>query len=434
MLVEFSVDNFLSFKDKTTLNLVASGTFGEHEKTQVFSVDEDVKLLRSSAIFGANASGKSNLIKAVQFMKSFIKFSFADALKDDDAIRIEPFKLNSVTEKAPSKFEIIFFIEEDLFRYGFTTSEEQIEEEYLYRTRERETPLFTRIEQKIKINKSSFKEGKGLENKARKNVLFLSLVAQLNGDISNSIIKWFNNLNTISGLQDRSYKKYTINKLKSDDNFRKWVSEFVNFLEIDRVTTEEAEVQMKPPVSSDEDLNNLIQTFAEKNKDKKSDLLVTWHRKYDENNLLIDTVPFLLRHQESEGTKKFIYLLGPWYDTIVNGRVLFIDELDSRLHTLLTRQLIEYFGLQSNSKGQILFALHDTNLLDKDLFRRDQIWFVEKDQYGASDLYSLADYKSVRTKSNTNFEKHYIAGKYGAIPYFGDITKLNQLIDGEEEE
>ena len=433
MLVKFSVENVLSFKEEAVLDMVAAKSFGEHLTTQTLKIDGDVSLLRSAAVFGANASGKSNLIKAIEFMKYFIKSSFAEALKNEEEINISPFKLNSSTEKGPSRFEVVFFIEDVLYRYGFSANTTEIEEEYLFRTLERETPLFQRKKQEIRINKNSFKEGVGLEGKVRKNVLYLSLMAQFNGDISNSVIRWFNDLNTISGLQDETYKRYTIGKLKSDPKFQKWVSGFVDFLEIEKVTAEEAEVQLKVPESDDEDLNTLLKTFAEKNKETKSDLLVTWHKKYDENNLLIDSVPFVLNHQESEGTKKFIYLLGPWYDTIVNGKVLFIDELDSRLHTLLTRKLIEYFGSQTGSTGQLLFALHDTNLLDRDLFRRDQIWFVEKDQYGASDLYSLADYKSVRTKSNTNFEKFYIEGKYGAIPYFGDMTKLNQLIDGEGE-
>lgn len=433
MLVKFSVENMLSFKEEAVLDMVAAKSFGEHLTTQILKIDEDISLLRSAAIFGANASGKSNLIKAIGFMKYFLISSFAEALKNEEEINISPFKLNSSTEKGPSRFEVVFFIEDVLYRYGFSANTTEVEEEYLFRTLERETPLFQRKKQEIRINKNSFKEGVGLEGKVRKNVLYLSLMAQFNGDISNSVIRWFNNLNLISGLQDETYKRYTIDKLKSDHKFQKWVSEFVDFLEIERVTAEEAEVQIKVPESDDEDLNILLKTFAEKNKETKSDLLVTWHKKYDENNLLIDSVPFVLNHQESEGTKKFIYLLGPWYDTIVNGKVLFIDELDSRLHTLLTRKLIEYFASQTGSTGQFLFALHDTNLLDRDLFRRDQIWFVEKDQYGASDLYSLADYKSVRTKSNTNFEKFYIEGKYGAIPYFGDMTKLNQLIDGEEE-
>lgn len=428
MLVEFSVQNFLSFKEKATLNLVASNSFKEHTSTQMLKIDEDVSLLKSSAIFGANASGKSNLIRAVGFLKSFVKFSFADSLKDDEEIRIEPFKLNSSTEKGPSTFEVIFFVKDELYRYGFSANTKEIVKEYLFRTIERETPLFQRDFQNIEVNKKSFKEGKGLEDKARKNVLFLSLIAQLNGKISNAIIDWFNNLNVILGLQDRAYKKYTINKLKNDKEFRKWVSNFVDFLEIEKVTSETTELPVKSPISDDDYSNDLIQTVTER--DEKSDVLAIWHRKYDENNLLIDTIPFPLKNQESEGTEKFIYLLGPWYDTIVNEKILFIDELDSRLHTLLTRRLIEYFSLQTKSKGQILFALHDTNLLDRDLFRRDQIWFVEKDQYGASDLYSLADYKSVRVKSNTNFEKHYIAGKYGAIPYFGDTEKLNQLVNG----
>jgi AAA15 family ATPase/GTPase len=435
MIIQFSVTNFLSFKDTATLNLSAVPSFEEHADTQLIKINESNNLLRASAIFGANASGKSNFIKAVSFMKAFIKFSFSNALQDNDEINIKPFSLNTKTENEPSEFEMIFSIDEIIYRYGFVASKNEIIEEYLYNTKERETLLFERDYQKIKINKSSFAEGNSFTKNARPNVLFLSLVAQLNGEVSNSIIHWFNNLNTISGIQDKSYKKFTIDKLGSDKTFRKWVGGFVKFLEIEKISSEESTNDaIVIPKSDDEHINSLLEAINEKNKEKKTRMLVTWHRKYDENNLMVDTIPFVLQNQESEGTKKFIYLLGPWYDTIVNNKVLIIDELDSRLHTLLTRKLIEYFSLHKESTGQIIFALHDTNLLDKDIFRRDQVWFVEKDQYGASDLYSLADYKSVRVRASTNFEKHYIEGKYGAIPYFGDLSKLNDLINVKEEE
>lgn len=435
MLVQFSVTNFLSFKDQTTLNLVASNVFKEHADSQLIPVDEDTHLLKSAVLYGANASGKSNLVKAMAFMKSFIKSSFADALKDEQEIFVQPFKLNTATENAPSSFEVTFIIDEVLYRYGFTASRSAIQREYLYRTIERETRLFERDFQRIQINKASFGEGKGLENKARQNVLFLSLVAQLNGSISNTVLKWFNSINAISGTQDQLYKQYTIQKLKTDAAFRKWTNQWMDFLEIERVTTETAEVSLKPSPTDDEDLKQLLLTIAEKRKSQKQDLLTTWHRKYDEHNLLVDTIPFLLHREESEGTKKFLYLLGPLYDTIINNKILFIDEFDSKFHTLLTKRLIDFFGRQTPSTGQLIAILHDTNLLDSTLLRRDQIWFIEKDQYGASQLYSLADYKSARVKGATAFEKQYIAGRYGAIPYFSDSPLFADsmlVADGQE--
>jgi AAA15 family ATPase/GTPase len=431
MLIQFKFGNHLSFKDERVFSMVAVPSFNEHQESHVFSPNKNYDLLTSAALFGANASGKSNFVNAFRVAQKFVFNSFRDALNSENSkIKVNPFKLNTSTEHAPSSFETVFIFDNIIYRYGFSIDSEKVVEEYLFYTKERETPLFERKLQKIKVNKSSFEEAAGLESKTRENVLFLTLLAQLNGAVSNKIIKWFENLNVLSGLEDNFYRDYTVQKLKDDHDFKRWVDEFVKFLEIEQVTTEEVEITFSRSGEEPEEIVGLIDSILKKQ--RKVPHLATWHRQYDENNLLVDVIPFLLRHHESEGTKKFIYLLGPWYDTIVNGRILVIDELDSRLHTHLTRKLLDFFNQNNEHNAQIIFALHDTNLLDPNLFRRDQIWFVEKDQYGASDLYSLADYNSVQVRSTSNFEKHYIEGKYGAIPYFGDMEKLTELLHGEK--
>ncbi|MBL0336735.1 MAG: ATP-binding protein [Chitinophagaceae bacterium] len=166
-------------------------------------------------------------------------------------------------------------------------------------------------------------------------------------------------------------------------------------------------------------------------KQPKRDQLITYHRKYDENNLFIDSVPFNFDNQESEGTKKLLYLLGPWYDTLKNGKILVIDELDSRLHSNLTLKLVDFFHKFNKNNAQLIFAVHEISILNRDTFRRDQIWFVEKNQFGSSELFSLADFKSEKVRKKSAFDKNYIDGKYGAVPYFEIDEKLNQLLYGE---
>ncbi|MEZ4686648.1 MAG: ATP-binding protein [Bacteroidia bacterium] len=434
MLIQFKFGNHLSFKEERVFSMVGVPSFPEHRETHVFSPNENYDLLTSAALFGANASGKSNFVDAFSMLKNQVSNSFRDALSSENGgqIDVKQFKLNTATEYAPSTFEIVFLLNDTVYRYGFSIDRDKVVDEYLFYTKERETPLFERKLQNITINKTSFKEGQGLEKRVRENVLFLTLIAQFNGDISNTIIQWFRNLNVISGLQDLSYRTYTVSRLKEDPKFKQWVDEFVRFLEIEQVTTEEIEISLAGTDKIPPDLESFLIDPSSTFQKGKITRLLTWHRKYDENNFLVDTVPFSLQKNESEGTKKFIYLLGPWYDTIVNGKILVIDELDSRLHTHLTRKLLDFFNQNNEHNAQVIFALHDTNLLDPTLFRRDQIWFVEKDQYGASDLYSLADYNSVQVRSNSNFEKHYIEGKYGAIPYFGDMEKLTELLHGEK--
>lgn len=149
----------------------------------------------------------------------------------------------------------------------------------------------------------------------------------------------------------------------------------------------------------------------------------TIHKKFDKEGKQTALEIFDIDSHESEGTKKLFSLAGPLMDTLKNGRILFIDEFDARLHPLITYEIIRLFNSnKTNPKNaQIIFATHDTNLLSNKLFRRDQIWFAEKDKGGATHLYSLAEYK---VRNDASFENDYIQGKYGAIPFIGDLKQL----------
>jgi len=441
MLIEFSVKNFLSFRDLNKLSMVGVKAFKEHENTNTFPIGHDLKLLKSAGIYGNNASGKSNLLDSVDFMKWLVLNSFRDALVEDEdkSFPIKKFKLSEESDEIPSEFEIVFIKEDKKYRYGFELDYDRVVSEWLYHTTSKEVPLFTRSDDEFYINKSSFDEGTKLEDKTKKNVLFLTLVAQFNGEISNTVVEWFKDLKIISGIHDYRYKKYTIDKIKNDNKFRTWASNFIQFLEIVDLDTSEEEIgkinidEIKDKEVGEEviDLFTSLQKFLEKK--PKQDRLTTWHRKFNRENVFTETVPFDFLKEESEGTKKFIYLLGPWYDALKNGKILFVDEIDSRLHSLLTIKLVELFHDFNKKNAQLIFASHDTNLMDKDIFRRDQIWFVEKNQFGASELYSLSDFKSARVRKKTAFEKNYKEGKYGAIPYIESESKLAEILHGEEE-
>ena len=432
MLLEYNFRNYKSFRDFSTLSMIGVKSFKEHEPDNIISIEKE-KILKTAVVYGNNASGKSNLVKGLQSMKEMVKSSFRDALiEKDSTFQTEKFLLNTETEKAPSLFEVIFIYENTKYKYGFEVGNNTILKEWLYYTSTKETPLFIRERNNYKINKTSFKEGINLDKKTRENVLFLSLVAQFNGTISNKIIEWFNNVNFISGIHDKGYGIYTINKLKNDKNFNKWLSLILNHLEISNITIEEVDFKEEElneiiDKTDDEKLKNFITALNKLGNQTKKIRISTWHKKYNNNNLLVDTIPFDLEKQESEGTKKFINLLGPWYDTLKKGKILIVDELDSRLHTQLTKNLIELFHVHNNNSAQLIFTSHDVNLLDKDIFRRDQIWFIEKDQFGSSQLYSLADFKAERVRKTSSFSKNYLNGKYGATSYFklkDSITKL----------
>lgn len=436
MLLEYSFENYKSFQESNSLSMIGVRSFKEHEPDNIFHFDK-FKVLKSAAVYGNNASGKSNLVNGLQKMKQLVKSSFRDALVEKGEIQIEKHLLNSESEKIPSKFEVVFVQNQIRYRYGFKINNKQVDEEWLFHTTTKEVPLFERKNNEFYINKSSFREGLNLESKTRNNVLFLSLVAQFNGNISNQVIEWFNNLNIISGLQDFGYSVYTIEKLKNDKNFNKWLSLIIRTLEISNITIEEIEIK-------EADINKIVKKTDDKSlanffdalkklqqTGKKKIQISTWHKKYDKNNLLIDTIPFDFENQESEGTKKFINLLGPWYDTLKNGKILIIDELDSRLHTHLTKKLIELFHKFNKRNAQLILTSHDTSLLDKELLRRDQIWFTEKDQFGASQLYSLADFKTEEVRKTSSYNKNYLNGKYGAISFFDIDDKLIELMYDE---
>ncbi|MEA5425987.1 AAA family ATPase [Arcicella lustrica] len=438
MIIEFNVENYLSFKDLTTLSMVATKSFKEHSNTHLIEVDKKLELLKSAIIYGNNASGKSNLLEAMGFMKEIVLTSYKNALEDTEkGFSLEKFKLNSKNENESSFFEVSFIHKEIKYRYGFELDYKKVVAEWLYHTTSKEVYLFKRDFQTIEVNKSAFKEGIGRENDTKETVLFLSMLATNNKEISSIVVDWFQKLRFINGIHDQGHKRYTINKLKNDSQFLNWVTHFIKYLEIANLSTTEEDVreidfEVLREKAKDEEMINLFASIQKiQSRQPRRDHLITYHRKYDENNIFIDSIPFNFDNQESEGTKKLLYLLGPLYDTLRNGHILVIDELDSRLHSNLTQKLISFFHKFNKNNAQLIFAVHDISLLNKDTFRRDQIYFIEKNQFGVSELFSLADFKTDKVRNKSAFDKNYALGKYGAIPYFEMDEKLNQLLYGQ---
>lgn len=437
MLLQFSIENYLSFKDEAILSLAGNKTTKEHEPENVTNWGE-IKVLKSATIYGANASGKSNFFSGIGYMKRVVLNSFKDAISDSSSKpKSRAFQLNPTTQKESSFFEVIFVKNATQYRYGFEINEGEIEAEWLYYIPNKiETYLFKREGQTITINSAKFKEGNKLESKTRENVLFLSVCAQFNGNISDSIIEWFRGINIISGVEDRSFGGYTTNKFKKDKKFRIWVNKFIDFLEITKLSVEEEDVaninidEIDIPEEKKELKDVLIAINKLQQKQKTKSTLKSWHKVFDDSKILVDTTAFDF-HMESKGTQKLIYLLGPIYDSLKNGKILFIDELDSRLHSILTKNLLNIFHLGNKNKTQFIVALHDVSLLENDCFRRDQIYFIEKDQYGASSLYSMLDYKKVR--NDEKFSKNYLKGNYGAVPYITNFDNLMEEVYGKEE-
>ena len=415
MLVEFSVGNYLSFKNVVTFSLVASG-IKEHKDTHLFETKK-LKLLKSAVVYGANASGKSNLFSAMAFMTEFVLNS-SKGYQIGEKIDVESFRLSTETINKPSFFEIVLVQNNVLYRYGFEVNKLEVVREWLYFTpKNQEIQLFERNGSTYSIS-DHFKEGKNLFEKTRNNALFVSVVSQFNGEIATSIVKWFGDLFNISGLTD-SYRDITTSILEN----KNLKNTFINLIRMADSGIEDVKIKNKIKLG--------FEIVPGKNEEWQFDHTVTnistFHKKYSPNNKFIELEEFQLTKHESRGTEKLFSLLGPIIDTLQKGSILIVDEFDSRLHTLLTRFIVGLFNSvdKNPNNAQLIINTHDTNLLSRKIFRRDQIWFAEKDRYGATDLYSLVEYQKVRNDSS--FEKDYLIGKYGAIPFVGDLDfNINQ--------
>jgi hypothetical protein len=436
MLIEFTVGNFRSFKEPVTLSMVAAKLKARDPKVNennTIPVSEDLTLLTSAAIYGANASGKSNLVRALSFMRSFILSSSRDT-QIAEPIDVQNFLLSTETEEAPSFFEVSFIISGLLYRYGFEVNRDRIISEWLfYVPKKRETRLFIRQGSEIESTRA-FKEGRGLEGKTRSNALFLSVVAQFNGPIATAVLLWFRKLGFVSGLNDAGYRNYTIRQFANED-FRAEIIRRIKSLDlsIQDVKIEKPE-EVNPldmptftiSVDAPDEIAESVQRKLEQAFGAGKILpmkIQTVHTKYNASGVPVEQVMFDLGTHESEGTQKLFFLMGPLIDTLSVGRVLVIDEMEARMHPLMTRAVIEMFNsLEINPKrAQLVFTTHDTNLLSNKIFRRDQVWFLEKDHFEASHLYSLAELK---VRNDASFESDYIEGRYGAIPFIGSIRKI----------
>ncbi len=424
MIIEFTIGNFMSFRENKTLSLEATNI--TEYKNSTFQVD-NYKLLKSIVLYGANSSGKSNLIKAMSIMKLIVLTSVEKSSVSKN--EVIPFLLNAETENSPSFFEVIFLIGKTRYRYGFELDPKTIHGEWLFRLnnqKEKETPLFIRENDGIGITED-FEEGKGLESKTRDNALFLSVTDRFNGSISGEIIKWFNNWVTISGLSHDNYREITFSLLEQKYSKERLLDFFKDLdlgfdeLKIKKEKNQNGLLPRETPMGIFEPISSYLdgETIARIN---------TVHKKLDQEGKQIGYIDFDLREQESSGTNKIIDISGPIFDILINGGVLVIDELDAKLHPLMTAAITNLFNSpQYNlNNAQLIFATHDTNLLSYGKFRRDQIYFLEKDKYESSDLYSLIEYREDGTKirKDRSFEKDYIMGKYGAIPFIGNFNEL----------
>jgi AAA15 family ATPase/GTPase len=420
MLIEFSVTNFRSIFERQTLSLaMASG--GEHRDTNVFQFDGANKfdLLRSAAIYGPNASGKSNLLIALRTMQDCVRES-ATKLTSGDKLPAEVFKLDPEARKLPSEFEVTIIAKGVRYQYGFSISQERVEEEWLLAyPKGRPQQWFTREWDKVgckyrwEIGSALIGEKQLWQKSTRDNSLFLSTAVQLNCEQLKPIFDWFDDiLHTVkvggwgsgysaSLCETKGKKELLLNFLRAAD------------LDIEDIGVKSEEFsEKKLPQDMPQQLKSHLSAEL---KGHKIFEITTFHKDSEGQPVPFD---FL---DESDGTQKLFNFAGPWLDSLEHGSVLFVDELHDNLHPKLVSFLIELFhnDLTNPKNAQLVFTTHETSILSQDVFRRDQIWFCEKSDKKSTSLFSLTDFSP--RKGRENLEAAYLSGRYGALPYVRKI-------------
>lgn len=417
MILSFTVENFRSFRDKHSIIFEATKDDSLEHSHVYYTKNRRYRVLKCAALYGTNASGKSGLLDAMSLMREMVLTSVSKNL-EDATLPAEPFALNIETQYAPTDFEIEFLIDEVRYRYGFSYTLEKITEEWLYRKRPKvkEALLFSREDEEIKVSPTQFKEGKEFIQKTSINMLFLHACAEWNAEIPKLIINWFRNFRRVSGISERGCYRFTTKHLQDSDKQEKLLhiaqkADF-NISQIESEFKTFKEQDMDFPRAMSKELRREIL----KNVDKLAKI-TTLHKVFDNEEKYVEDVKFDLQKHESQGTCKFVALSGPIEHTLEEGSILIIDELEARLHPHLTKALLQWFMGPQNGKGaQLIFATHDTGLMVPELLRRDQVWFCDKDQFGASSLYCLDEFDSNKVRPTTRFDRQYLQGIFGAVP------------------
>lgn len=425
MLIEFSVGNFKSFRDLQTLSLVR-GKGAALAVTNSFEIASPnrLHLLRSAAIYGPNAAGKTNLLRAFRAMREVVIDSAS--WRKDDAIPMIPFRLDAQCETAPSEFEIVFIADGCRYQYGFSATAKRIYEEWLMAyPKGRTQRWFQRTWNEAK-NDYEWETGKALQGEkqswqrsTRQNALFLSTAVQLNSQQLRPVYDWFLEcFREVVMDMDTSWDIMRSAELCEKASTKADVIAFLNAgdLFIDDITIERkkldshlSEIQFKHQLK-----DYLLSTIG----DEEFLAVSTLHQRTDGTK-----IPFKLE-DESGGTQKLFSIAGPWMDALKNGHVLFTDELHDNLHPNLARFLVNLFHNRKTNpnNAQLIFTTHETAILSQEIFRRDQIWFCERDEWQASQLYPLSDFSP--KKGGENIEAAYLSGRYGAVPFVGEMPVI----------
>lgn len=449
MLVQFRVRNFMSLRDEQVFSLVVANGLKERDDSlldNVVTVADQLSLVKTAVVYGANASGKSNLLHALEYYIDKILYSSAPGTP---AGTYSPFVLDQRSAAEPTLLEAVFVINEETYRYGFEIQQQTVLAEWLYIRRKQEAYVFERSTDELRVNRP-YKKLQELRSNTMVApwALLVNLGALFNDETCQYVLNWATNTQYIEGTEEHLFKKYTIQYLEKPENKQRILSLLRNAdlgIEDIELVQHEYDIISPPPkyygggdwVSSDPSgmAAHLKERLPQGSFNIKTMIspsptysIRTTRTVWNPDTNAFESVSMLLNQFESQGTQKFFNLIGLILYTLDIGGFLIADELDTKLHPLLTQRVVQLFNssITNPRNAQFVFATHDTNLLSAGLFRRDQIWFTEKDHTGATQLYALTDYKpGGRTvRNDEQLEKNYIAGKYGGIPFLGNFDAL----------
>ncbi|MGI6211856.1 MAG: AAA family ATPase [Anaerovoracaceae bacterium] len=411
MLLQFNVTNALSFKNEAILDLAATSD-KSHEDNLITYRKE--RVLPTVAIYGANAAGKSNLFKALASAIYFVRNS--QNMQIDSKISVIPFLMDDEGKNGKTRFDFIYVYDGIKYEYGFVADTDRVYEEYLYAYKSSKPSLiFERTEvTKYRYTTTLRKTLRQYESKNTENKLFLSTATVWNCKETESAFRWFSEMIDPYSSEEMRLRIGDIIKADKDGTFRETAVKLLKSADFNisdyKLSVKEvhANIPLPPGISFDDEVLEHLKSYE----------IQVFHDVEHNGEIHKTPLPF---NAESDGTQLYFLYIPAIIRALKEGRTIVIDEIDNGLHPMIVRQLVELFNdPDTNPNGaQLIFNTHDIDLLDLELLRRDQIYFVEKNnKTGESDLYALSDFSP---RKNEKIQKGYMLGRYGAIPNLGGI-------------
>jgi AAA15 family ATPase/GTPase len=430
LLLRFGIENFRSIGEYQEFSMISDSAIKDRVDTLIETKAPSVRepLLTAAVIYGANASGKSNLLRGFEYIRHQLLYSHSDIFRQRGMDR-QPFRLDQSFAGKPTKCDVDFIWKDVRYHYGFEAMDEEFVAEWLYDFPSgRRRILFERngpLPSDVTFGSSNKANVQELAKFMRPDSLLASVAVQNNFADTFPVALWARGIifEMTSATISRFPRRVSHSRLLRNEKIDQRITQF---LEIINTGISDFDIvdQIDEPTRTSQLQMTLGENPASARNSEKSKKLFALHKSIDGELVYFDI------NEESSGTQRMLVLLDIIFNTLDRGTVLVIDEMDSSLHTLVGQKVLDLFmNKRTNPSGaQLLVTTHDTNVMGHDGLRRDQIWFTEKDKHGATHLFPLTNFKA---RKGQNVEKGYLEGRFGAIPYSGDISRFIAIVDDQ---